>query len=402
MCNRVKEAHLRRLNAIRSTLLAVLFVAGVSIAGFGYPAISNDYVFLIDKSELLSDQLDWMLDAHADVIENQIAPLADGPGQINVSIVVFRQHTQTVLGLTDVYTDLDLILDAVSPRYIDRNTDSGVNTSEAIDVGREILGGGNGFRQVMVLSSRFFPNTWNNNSRPVPCAPGADGICARVAMRQACDAALRDGYELWTLEIDHWQAGEHPGMSDFPLIMRECAGDPARSAEASSASEFSSFIDDMLDQGLNACVNVGFERDLDRNINDRVDNEEFFEAMDFWVNDCMPDSVFFNILDLWVSGDRISLIRSSSLNNSAEMTTTLTASALNISATSASAVELNVFDTSGVEIFSKRSSHSQLNWNLRTEMGRNVANGVYFAQITLYDSRGDVIGSQLKKLAVLR
>ena len=394
-----KEADLLGKNVLKTALVATLALVGFSLTAIAYPSISHDFVFVIDKSEILESQLDWMLEAHADVIENEIAPLADGPGQINIAIVTYRQHTRTVLGLTDAYTDLDAILEAIGPRFIDRNTDSGVNTSDAIDVAREILDGGSGFRQMIILSTRFFPNTWNNNDRPVPCAEGFEGICARVAMRQACEDAIRDGYELWPVEIDHYSEGFRPGLSDFPYMMRECAGRSERAGEAGSRSEFISYIDNILEEGRMACVNVGFERDLDRNINDRVDNDEFFEAMDFWVNDCMPDSVFFNILDLWVSQGRISVITAADDN---QLNAVLTSQSLNITAQGASAVEINIYGLSGQEIHSQSANGSKLSWNLRTDSGQPLANGVYIAQVTSRNSQGDVIGSEIKKIAVLR
>lgn len=388
-----------RNKLFNSVIITAVLLVGFSVAGFSFPSISNDFVFVIDKSDMMQNDFDWVMDAHADMVRDELTALASGPGQIFVGIITFANDARVMLELTDVYTDLDAILEALSPRTIDRITDGFANTSEGIDAARAMLDGGVGFRKMIFLSSRYFPNHWDNVQRPIFCMEGAEGICSRVAMRNACSDALAAGYEIWALEIDKFGHDFDPRNGDFPLMMSECAGRSERAGEAGSRSSFMNFAEKMIEPGLNACINVGFEFDLDRNLNDRVDTIEFFNAMDFWISDCVPDSTFFILVDLWVNGTRISQSDISGASTP-EPQVSMNSSQLRVSAQGASSIKLDVYNLNGSNVHSQSAMGSRLSWNLRAN--RTLANGVYFAQITTLGANGQALSHELKKIAVLR
>lgn len=389
---------MQRNKLFYSVIISAILLIGFSVTGLSFPSISNDVVLLIDKSDMMRNDFDWVMDAQADMVRDKLRPLADGPGQIHVGIITFARETRVMLELTDVYTDLDAILEALSPRTIDRITDGYTNTSEGIDAARAMLNGGSGFRKMIFLSSRYFPNDWDNVQRPIFCVEGAEGICARVAMRNACSHALAAGHEIWALEISKYAHEFDPRNGDFPLMMSECAGRSERAGEAGSRSSFMSFVDKMIEPGLMACINVGFEFDLDRNLNDLVDTNEFFQAMDFWIAGCVPDSTFFMLVDLWVNGTRISRSDLASAA-SPEPQLKLSNSRLVVIAQGAASIKLNLFSLNGSSIHSQSSTGAYLEANLGTS---NLANGVYLAQITTLGSRDEVLSSQIKKIVVLR
>jgi hypothetical protein len=258
---------------------------------------------------------------------------------------------------------------------------------------------------MILLSTRYFANTWNTDTRTVPCAPGANSICARVAFQNACADANRDGYEIWGLEISHFTQDELPAQEDYPYALQQCVVRAERFAQASNSSDFLNFTKAMIKPGLTACVNVGFLDDLDRNINDRVDTPEFFNALDFWIGDCVPDSTFFIIVDLWINGKPISSsdlrTRIHTHTQSLALKTTLSKSQFMIQAHGASEVELNVFSLSGQMIFSQSHDGQTLRWNLLGTNGMSLPNGVYLAQIFVRGSHGEMLSIETKKIVVM-
>lgn len=376
-----------------------------SFGAFAFPSISNDYVLVIDTSEMMGSNINWVLDSYSNLVKNQIAPLADGPGEINVGVVIFGQRARQIIGLTDAYTHLDAIVQALGTRYISPISEGASNSSEGIDVARSILSQGHGFRKMILLSTRYFANTWNTETRNVPCAPGANSICARVAFQNACADANRDGYEIWGLEISHFTQDELPAQEDYPYALQQCVVRAERFAQASNSSDFLNFTKAMIQPGLTACVNVGFLDDLDRNINDRVDTPEFFNALDFWIGGCVPDSTFFIIVDLWINGKPISSsdlrTRIHTRPQSLALTTTLTKTQFTVRAESATSIDLNLFSLSGQRIFNQSQNGQTLRWNLLTANGAPLSNGVYLAQIIARGIHGEIVSIETKKIVVM-
>ena len=65
-------------------------------------------------------------------------------------------------------------------------------------------------------------------------------------------------------------------------------------------------------------------------------------------------------------------------------------------------IEVNIFSLRGQRIAHRSEHGNQLRWNMLTDLSRVVANGVYLYQITIRDSLGNVIRSEIRKLLVLR
>jgi len=68
-----------------------------------------------------------------------------------------------------------------------------------------------------------------------------------------------------------------------------------------------------------------------------------------------------------------------------------------------SILRAEVFDLSGKRLFdSGPVQGNALDWNMSSESGERVAHGVYLYVITAWDSRGELVKSQVSKLALTK
>ncbi len=65
-------------------------------------------------------------------------------------------------------------------------------------------------------------------------------------------------------------------------------------------------------------------------------------------------------------------------------------------------LRVDIYDLNGRAIFTQESMGSRLTWNLRTQDGKILANGVYLYVVAVRGFNGEVIRSQVKKLVILR
>ena len=137
---------------------------------------------------------------------------------------------------------------------------------------------------------------------------------------------------------------------------------------------------------------------FDVNNNLRIDTDEFIEIMDQWLNGFIPDAIFFAGMDLWTT--QLPLASSSAAARPVTFDVARLASSMTFSASNASSLRVQVFDSSGELIFAKWNRGSRLVWNMQDTQGSRVANGVYFAHMTSEDANGNIT-TQLKKIALV-
>lgn len=146
---------------------------------------------------------------------------------------------------------------------------------------------------------------------------------------------------------------------------------------------------------------------FDTNNNGVIDDPEFFAIIDAWVAGQIDNVLFFQAVDLWVSQGPISSVglRSSPLRLDTVALTTR-ADRRVIFATQGegiAALGVEIFDLSGTRIFAQETSGARLVWNMNTNDGRPVANGVYLYVVTVRDLlAGGSMRSEVKKLVIQR
>ena len=65
-------------------------------------------------------------------------------------------------------------------------------------------------------------------------------------------------------------------------------------------------------------------------------------------------------------------------------------------------LEIEVFSASGRSIYADRSEGKLLRWNMKSQAGQTLANGVYITLVTALDTDGNVVGRSIKKIAIVR
>lgn len=148
-------------------------------------------------------------------------------------------------------------------------------------------------------------------------------------------------------------------------------------------------------------------RPYDANANDLLDREEFLRILTDWIEGELGDAVVTRAIDLWVSQQPLS---SSGLSgrggrlravefvlNQSRRALTFTARGQGIEA-----IVVTVYDLEGHPLFSRASSGTSLTWRLREENGKPVANGVYLYRVTARGPWGEIVHSEVRKLAILR
>lgn len=148
-------------------------------------------------------------------------------------------------------------------------------------------------------------------------------------------------------------------------------------------------------------------RAFDANNNNMIDDSELFAVIDVWIAGQIDNAIFFHAVDLWVSQTPISSAslaarplrfdRITLAMNSTRHTVTFSASGRGIAY-----MHVDVFTLSGERVFSQETEGSRLAWDLRTQQGRAVANGVYLYVARVFGIDGELIQGRPRKLLVLR
>jgi len=144
--------------------------------------------------------------------------------------------------------------------------------------------------------------------------------------------------------------------------------------------------------------------DYDSNGDCRIDNNEFFGAVDLWISGSIDNGVFFAVLDAWISESDICGANAS--------TTTLLEIDLLQRASGQVIFELQsdsnitmqhveIYDLKGERIYTNHTMGRVLTWNKQLMDGNAVANGVYFYRVEAVSVDGQRLSSALRKLVVL-
>ena len=140
--------------------------------------------------------------------------------------------------------------------------------------------------------------------------------------------------------------------------------------------------------------------DFDINDNCALDDSEFFNAVDSWLSESISNSLFFDVLDAWIGQSDICAATASlqiSTQKTASGSMRFSVEHMNISSS-----RIEVFDLQGMLIHQQSTSSGQLVWNMRSADGNVVANGVYLYRVDVRDTSGNIVGSELRKLIVIR
>jgi len=142
---------------------------------------------------------------------------------------------------------------------------------------------------------------------------------------------------------------------------------------------------------------------FDTNGNGVIDDAEFFEAIDGWVAGTVSDDLFFQVLDAWVTQAPIAGASVEGLSLGAvELTLGSEAATFAVSGQGITSMGVEIFTLSGALVFAQEAPGTKLTWNLNTNDGRPVANGVYLYVVTVRGSDGRVLRSEVNKFVVLR
>lgn len=148
-------------------------------------------------------------------------------------------------------------------------------------------------------------------------------------------------------------------------------------------------------------------KSFDTNSNNLIDDSEFFAIIDAWIAGQLDDATFFKATDLWISQQPISSAKANPrrlhldsltlASDSARHTLTFVASGQGITS-----MGVEIFNLDGKRVFAEEVAGPRLRWDLSTEDGQPLANGVYFYVATISGFNGEVVRSPAKKLIVLR
>ena len=137
-----------------------------------------------------------------------------------------------------------------------------------------------------------------------------------------------------------------------------------------------------------------------------INDAEFFDIIDAWLSQAIGDAFFFDGVDAWIGQESVCVVASSSrMIDAVELKLQSRGSrgfVFSMSTASASELGVEIFGLNGQSLFENESGNGTLFWNLQARSGKQVANGVYIAKLTLRDQSGAVVGTELKRITVLR
>ena len=143
---------------------------------------------------------------------------------------------------------------------------------------------------------------------------------------------------------------------------------------------------------------------FDANGNCRIDDAEFFNAIDRWVSGQIDNALFFDVVDAWISQSDVCVssatvegLESVTLKASQQGGITFAARGQGIAS-----LGVQVYDLAGRTVFARETAGPHLRWDYLNVNGRPVANGVYLYVVTVRDRDGRIAHSQVRRLVVLR
>jgi hypothetical protein len=142
---------------------------------------------------------------------------------------------------------------------------------------------------------------------------------------------------------------------------------------------------------------------FDANGNCVIDDPEFFNAIDQWIAGQVSNELFFQVVDAWISQTDV-CVGSSALKpelDGVELRATGRGMVFEARGQGIASISVEIFNLSGGRIFAREVPGTTLSWNLLTQEGWPLANGVYFYVVAVRDVLGQ-ISYKVGKFALLR
>ena len=144
--------------------------------------------------------------------------------------------------------------------------------------------------------------------------------------------------------------------------------------------------------------------------NCRIDQAELIVMIDDWINGNILQSLLLDGINAWIDQADIcagsSGLASPSLEDVRVQSRSTAAGVLFSAQTDRAldvrSMEVRIFGLDGRPIARKQANRGTLAWNLTTDDGDRIANGVYLYRVTVTGPTGNVERGQMRKLTVLR
>jgi plastocyanin len=145
---------------------------------------------------------------------------------------------------------------------------------------------------------------------------------------------------------------------------------------------------------------------FDKNNDNKLDDTEFFAAVDGWVASQIDDFTFFKLVDLWISQGPITAagLHADYLQFNGVSLAFAPGKGLSITADGQGIerMRVQIFGLDGRIIIDQSELSNKLVWNLSTLTGTPVANGVYLYRVIVERRDGQRAESAVKKIINLR
>lgn len=189
---------------------------------------------------------------------------------------------------------------------------------------------------------------------------------------------------------------------------------PTRAHSLSSTTRVSSDTPDPQSANNETTVQTAMEGNgtstqacnYDTNGNGKIDTPELQQAINDWTAGEINTDLLLNVVNLWVSERSACAATSSSIGGltlrSVSVNTAPGGIAFQALGEQIAVTSVNIYNLDGRPIFAIKRSSDRVIWNLTTEGGRSVANGVYLYRVTVESQYGQIESSHLRKLIVMR
>ncbi len=137
--------------------------------------------------------------------------------------------------------------------------------------------------------------------------------------------------------------------------------------------------------------------DYDANANGRLEDPEFFRAVDDWVGGNMADSCFFRMVDAWIGQTPLASAKISPAN----LMLQVRGQTISFALKNATSLQVFVYDLQGELVGQAQPAASRVNVKLSSSNGRPLANGVYIYEVRAKLANGSSF-EQTKMIKILR
>jgi len=145
----------------------------------------------------------------------------------------------------------------------------------------------------------------------------------------------------------------------------------------------------------------------DTNNSCAIEQSELLRMINDWVDQKIPQSLLFDGINAWIDQTDICAGSSSVAHRpmaDVRVQSRPTASGVQFVAQGAQvqSIDVEVFGLNGRTMVERRADRAWLAWNLATDDGARIANGVYLYRVTVHGPNGNVERTDVRKLTVLR